>query len=165
MLRRTSHTGIPLWVNLMQVVLIAIMTVQVFEHFFDHDAITAMGWPTDGDPSLNLVYEMGARLTVMVAASLFVMVTQDPRQYLVVLLMNVVREAMEGVIDPLWPVADAPASPIVDFSIHVVIVAIELAALVTVARVAMRDGRGLLGRGGPEPSAGPLTRASSHGAS
>ncbi len=149
---RHDDRRIPLWVNIMQGGLIAIMAVQVYEHFFDHEAIASMGWATDGDASLNLIYEMGARLVVMIVASLLVMISQDPRQYLVVLVMNVVREAQEGVIDPLWPVADAPAGPLVDFVIHVIIVAIELAALVTVARIAMRDGRGLLGRDLIQPS-------------
>ncbi len=126
---------IPLWVNIMQGVLVLIMVVQVYEHFFNHSALTAAGWETEGDPALNLVYEMGARLAVMVVASVFVMITQNPAQYLVVLIMNVVRESLEGVIDPLYPVADAPASPMADFLIHVVIVAIEVTALIAVARI------------------------------
>lgn len=134
-----SKSPIPLWVNIMQAVLILIMAVQVFENYFDHDALVSAGFQVEGDPSLNLVYEMGARLAVMVVASVFVMITQDARQYLVVLIMNVVREAQEGVIDPLWPVADAPASPMVDFLIHVVIVVIEIAALVTVYKITKRD--------------------------
>jgi hypothetical protein len=136
-----SKRQIPLWVNIMQAVLILIMAVQVYEHFFNHEALVAAGWEVEGDPALNLIYEMGARLTVMVVASIFVMITQNPRQYLVVLIMNVVRESMEGVIDPLFPVADAPSSPMVDFLIHVVIVAIEVAALVVVARIVMRDNK------------------------
>lgn len=136
---------IPLWVNLMQGVLVLIMVVQVYEHFFNHDALVAAGWVTEGDPALNLIYEMGARLAVMVVASVFVMVTQNPRQYLVVLIMNVVRESLEGVIDPLYPVADAPASPAVDFGIHVVIVAIEVAALITVASIVRREDQAQVG--------------------
>ncbi len=134
-----SKRRIPRWVNVMQAVLILIMAVQVYELFFDHDALAASGWETEGDPALNLLYEMGARLLVMIVASVFVMITQNPKQFLVVLIMNVAREAMEGVIDPLYPVADAPAPPLVDFLIHVLIVAIEIAALVTVARIIRRE--------------------------
>ncbi len=136
---KRAKTKIPLWVNIMQAVIILIMAVQIFELFFNHDAIRAAGWETEGDPALNLIYEMGARLTVMVVASIFVMITQNPAQYLVVLLMNVVRESLEGIIDPLYPVADAPAGPLVDFGLHVIIVAIELAALITVARIARKE--------------------------
>lgn len=67
------------------------------------------------------------------------MITQNPVQYLVVLIMNVFREGMEMFIDPLYPVADAPFSRGVDFAIHVVIVAIEIAALVTVLRIVRQD--------------------------
>ncbi len=134
-MNKLRQSPIPMWVNIMQAVLILIMVSQVIEHFFNHDAIRAMGWPTEGDPSLNLIYEMGSRLLVMVVASVYVMITQNPVQYLVVLIMNVVRESMEGWIDPLFPVADAPASPMTDFLLHVVIVAIEVAALVVVARI------------------------------
>lgn len=136
-----SKSRIPLWVNIMQAILILIMVVQVFEYFFDHDSLRAAGILIDGDPSLNLVYEMGARLGVIVIASVFVMVTQDPKQYLVVLLMNVAREGQEMIIDPLYPVADAPASPAVDFAIHVVIVVVEIVALVTVLRLVRREGQ------------------------
>ncbi len=138
-MNKLRQSPIPIWVNIMQAVLILIMVAQVIEHFFNHDAIRAMGWPTEGDPSLNLIYEMGSRLLVMVVASVYVMITQNPAQYLVVLIMNVVRESMEGWIDPLFPVADAPASPMVDFLIHVVIVVIEIAALVAVARIVKRQ--------------------------
>ena len=134
-----STRRIPLWVNLMQAVLILIMVVQVFENFFNHDALVSAGLGVTGDPQLNFIYEMGSRLFVMVVASVFVMVTQNPRQYLVVLVMNVVRESFEGIIDPLWPVADAPAPPWVDFAIHVAIVAIELAALITVWKIAKNE--------------------------
>lgn len=134
---RTSQ--IPLWVNVMQAVLILIMAVQVIEYFFGHDGLVEAGINVTGDPSLNLVYEMGARLFAMVIISAFVMTTQNPMHYVVVLIMNVARESMEGIIDPLWPVADAPASPAVDFAIHVVIVAIELAALVTVWKISRQD--------------------------
>ena len=141
-LTRTSKGGIPLWVNLLQAVLILIMTQQVFELFLDHGALNAKGWSTEGDANLNLVYEMGARLGAMVVISIFVMVTQNPRQYVVVLLLNVVREASEGIIDPLYPVDNAPAGPWTDFIIHVVVVAIEVAALVTVLRIARRQDAG-----------------------
>lgn len=134
-----KNSPIPLWVNVMQAVLIAIMAVQVYENFVNHDALVSAGLAVEGDPQLNLIYEMGARLAVMVVASVYVMITQNPLQYIVVLLMNVAREGQEMIIDPLYPVADAPAGPLTDFVIHVVIVAIEVAALVQVWKIAKRD--------------------------
>ncbi len=123
----------------MQGILVLIMLQQVFELFLDHDALVSAGLLVDGDPQLNLIYEMGSRLGVIALASIFVMITQNPVQYLVVLLMNVLREGGEMFIDPLYPVADAPASPAVDFGIHVVIVLIEVAALVTVWKIARQE--------------------------
>lgn len=130
-----AKSKIPLWVNIMQALLILIMLSQVYIYFFNHQMMAATGVSVEGAPMLNLIYEIGARTFVMVIASIYVMITQNPIQYLVVLLMNVVRETQEMIIDPLFPVLNAPASPIVDFGIHVVIVAIEVWAFITVTRI------------------------------
>ncbi len=129
---------IPLWVNIMQTILILIMLGQVYMYFLNHQMLADSGVQVDSVPMLNLVYEMGARTLVMALVSIYVMVTQNPLQYLVVLLMNIIREGLETIIDPLYPVLTAPASPMVDFGIHVVIVVIEIVAFVTVYRIAKR---------------------------
>jgi len=123
----------------MQVVLILIMLGQAYLCFFDHEEWAAAGVSIEGNPSLNILYETGSRLLVMVVASIYVIITQNARQWLVVLLMNVVREGQEMFIDPLFPVANAPASPMMDFAIHVVIVAIEVAAFVKVLAIAKQE--------------------------
>lgn len=132
---RVLKRRIPTWVNAMQVILILIMLGQAYLCFFGHEGWAAAGVSIEGNPSLNIIYETGSRLLVMVVASVYVLITQDARQWLVVLLMNVVREGQEMIIDPLWPVANAPASPMTDFAIHVVIVAIEVAAFATVLAI------------------------------
>ena len=123
----------------MQIVLIFIMLGQAYLCFFDHKEWAAAGISVEGNPSLNIIYETGSRLLVMVVASIYVIITQNARQWLVVLLMNVVREGQEMFIDPLYPVANAPASPMMDFVIHVLIVAIEVAAFIAVLRIARRE--------------------------
>ena len=128
------NTKIPVWVNILQIILVVIMLVQVFMYFFNHQAIIASGIPIEGVPMLKLVYEMGARTATMALAAIFVLITQNPSQYLVVLLMNIAREGQEMIIDPLFPLANAPATPTVDFWIHVVIVAIEVLAFIVVLR-------------------------------
>lgn len=133
----------------MQAILILIMAVQVFEYFFNHDGLVGAGVTVQGDGNLNLIYEMGARLGVIVIASVYVMITQNARQYLVVLLMNIFREGQEMIIDPLWPVADAPVSPAVDFAIHVVIVLIEIAAFVAVLKIVREEDNGDKAIGAP----------------
>jgi len=126
---------IPLWVNILQVILILIMLAQVYMYFFSHQMMADTGVMVSGTPMLNLVYEMGARTFVMVIASIYVMMTQNPKQYLVVLLMNIVREGQEMIIDPLFPILNAPVTPGVDFGIHVVLVAIEILAFFTVWKI------------------------------
>ena len=130
-----EKTKIPLWVNILQVILILIMLGQVYMYFFDHQMMADTGVMVEGMPMLNLVYEMGARTFVMVIASIYVLITQDPKQFLVVLLMNIVREGQEMIIDPLYPILNAPASPEADFWIHVVIVAIEVWAFIVVLKI------------------------------
>lgn len=131
-----KKTKIPLWVNILQVTLILIMLGQVYMYFFNHQMMANTGVIVEGRPMLNLVYEMGARTFVMVMASIYVLMTQDPKQFLVVLLMNIVREGQEMIIDPLFPILNAPAGPVADFGIHVVIVAIEILAFITVFKIA-----------------------------
>lgn len=138
MMSITSKTKIPLWVNIVQAILILIMLAQVYMYFFNHQMMADTGITIEGTPMLNLVYEMGARTFVMVIASIYVMITQDPKQFLVVLLMNIVREGQEMIIDPLYPILNAPASPTADFWIHVVIVAIEIWAFITVFRLSKK---------------------------
>ena len=130
-----KNSKIPIWVNVVQIILILIMLGQVYMYFFNHQMMVDSGIPVDGIPTLNLIYEMGARTLVMAIASVYVIITQNPKQFLVVLLMNIFREGFETIIDPLFPLINAPTSPMVDFWIHVVIVAIEIWAFVTVFKI------------------------------
>ncbi len=130
-----KNKQIPIWVNILQAILILIMLAQVYMYFFNHQMMVDSGIPIEGVPTLNLIYEMGARTLVMAIASIFVLFTQDPKQFIVVLLMNIFREGQEMIIDPLFPLLNAPASPTVDFWIHVVIVVIEIWAFITVLKI------------------------------
>ena len=93
-------SDIPIWVNVLQVVLTLIMLGQVYMYFFNHDLLAATGVTVNGTPDLNLVYEMGSRTLTMAAASIFVLITQDARQFLLVLFMNIMRESAETIIAP-----------------------------------------------------------------
>ena len=131
-MQKFLKSDIPIWVNVLQVLLTLIMLGQVYMYFFDHDLLAATGVTVNGTPDLNQIYEMGSRTLTMAAASIFVMITQNARQFLVVLFMNILREGTETIIDPLFPIANAPAGPAMDFGMHVVIVAIEILAFVVV---------------------------------
>lgn len=139
MLSRIKASPIPLWINLLVGLLIAFMFVQVIWNYFDNQVLLDSGITIQGDPDQNVIYTTAGRLVAMIAASILVLVTQNPAQYVVVMLMSAIREAQEGIIDPLYPMADAPFSPIVDFGVHVVIVTAEVAALVVVYRLARQD--------------------------
>lgn len=135
MLHRIKASPIPLWVNLLVVALIALMAVQVVWNYFDNQVLLDSGITIDGEPDQNVIYTTAGRLVAMIAASVLVLITQNPAQYVVVMLMSATREAQEMFIDPLYPMEDAPVSPTVDFGVHVVIVAAEVAALVVVYRL------------------------------
>ena len=69
----------------------------------------------------------------MIAASVFVLITQNPHQYLVVLFMSIFREGQETIIDPLFPYANA-APPMADFVIH------QIWAFIIVYRKTKKEG-------------------------
>ena len=75
-----QNSKIPIWVNVLQIVLILIMLGQVYMYFLDHTLLAATGVAVEGVSTLNLIYEMGGRTATMVIASIFVLITQDPRQ-------------------------------------------------------------------------------------
>ena len=81
---KSLNTRIPIWVNIVQILLVLIMLAQVYMYFFDHQAMADSGIPVDSVPMKNLVYEMGARTLVMAIAAIFVLITQNPKQFLVV---------------------------------------------------------------------------------
>jgi len=130
-----KNSKIPMWVNVVQALLTLIMLQQAFMFTFNHQAVSASGIVVDGVANLNLLYEFASRTMVMAIASIFVLATQNPRYFLVVLLMNILREGFETIIDPLFPLANAPMSPTGDLIAHLVIVAIEIWAFITVWRI------------------------------
>ena len=74
----------------------------------------------------------------MIAASVFVLITKNPHQYLVVLFMSIFREGQETIIDPLFPYSNAAPS-MADFVIHLVIVALEIWAFIIVYRKTKKE--------------------------
>lgn len=133
------NSPIPLWVNIFMFIILLFMIPQVYLFFFNHDFLREAGISIAGDPDLNIIYTTASRLLAMVAVTVFVLITQNPFQYLVVLIMSALREGQEMFIDPLFPYANAPGSPAIDFGMHVIIVAIEIFACITVYKAAKRQ--------------------------
>ena len=134
-----KNAPIPLWVNIFMLVLLMFTSIQVYWFYFDHGFLEAAGIAVEGAPNLNVLYTTAGRLLAMVVVTLFVLITQNPHQYLVVLLMSIFREGQEMFIDPQFPYANAGVSPAVDFGIHLVIVALEIAAFIAVYKVSKRE--------------------------
>lgn len=134
-----KNSRIPVWVNVVQILLTLIMLMQVFWNYVDHELLLEQGITLAGAPDLNMAYTLGGRTATMAAAAIFVLITQNPKQYLVVLFMNIVREGQEMFIDPLFPLANADAAPAVDFGIHIVIVAIEILAFIAVFKITRQE--------------------------
>ncbi len=130
-----KKTKIPLWINIVQIILILIMLSQVYLFYVDHDAVLASGITIQSVSDYNLVYEFAARTATMAIVSIFIMFSQQVQLFIAMFLMNLLREIQETVIDPLFPLANAPVSPTWDIIIHVVIVAIELIAFIKLYKI------------------------------
>ena len=121
--------------NVFLMFIMLFMAVQVVWNYFDHQYLLDAGITIEGDPDKNVLYTTAGRLVAMIGASIFVLITQNPAQHAVVWFMSFLREGQEMFIDPLFPYANSPISPVADFVVHVVIIAIEIAAFVTVIRI------------------------------
>ena len=141
MLQRFKDSPIPIWVNVFLVFLVLFMVPQVFWNYFDHQYLLDAGITIEGDPDKNVLFTTAGRLVAMIGASIFVLITQNPAQHAVAWFMSILREGQEMFIDPLFPYANSPAAPIVDFGMHVIIVTLEIAAFVTVYRLARQKSR------------------------
>lgn len=137
-----KKSRIPIWVNILLVFLLLPMLLQVYWFYFDHQSLLDAGITIQSVPDKNIIYTTASRLLTMVAITVFVLISQNPSQCLIVLFMSVLREGQEMFIDPLLPYANSPASPIADFSAHIVIVALEVWALVAVYRITKREKSG-----------------------
>lgn len=137
-----KNSQIPLWVNIFLMVLILFMAMQVYWFYFNHQFLLDAGITIEGVPDLNIMYTTAGRLVAMIAVSIFVLITQNPNQYLVVLLLSILREGQETFIDPLFPYANAgPAA--VDFGMHVLIVALEVWAFIIVYRITKKENKAI----------------------
>ena len=90
----------------------------------------ASGVKIDGVSDLNLIYEFAGRTATMAIVSVFIMYSQNVKLFIVLFLMNLLREIQETIIDPFFPLTNAPLSPTVDLISHIVIRGIEIIAFI-----------------------------------
>ena len=134
-----KNSPIPIWVNILLIVLILFMAMQGYLFYFNHQFLLDAGITIEGTPDLNIIYTTAGRLLAMTAASVFVLYTQNPNQYLVVLFMSIFKDGQQTLIDPLFPSANA--TPLVDFGMHFVIVALEIWAFIIVYRITRQENK------------------------
>ncbi len=134
-----KNSPIPIWVNILLIVLILFMAIQGYLFYFNHQFLLDAGITIEGVPNLNIIYTTAGRLLAMTAASVFVLYTQNPNQYLVVLFMSIFKDGQQTLIDPLFPSANA--APLLDFGMHFVIVALEIWAFIIVYRITRQENK------------------------
>ena len=135
-----KNSQIPTWVNIFQMIIILFMTVQVYWFYFNHQTLIDAGITIQGVPDLNIIYTTAGRLVAMITIAVFVLITQNPNQYLIVLLLSILREGQETFIDPLFPYANA-GPPLIDFGMHVIIVALQVWAFIIVYRIVRQENK------------------------
>ncbi len=101
------------------------MVLLTNQFYVDHQIVEASD-TTEGIPNLHLLCAFGARIATIALLLIVVRIAQDLKYFFVILLMNLFREGFEKFIDPLHTLANDLVSPMVDFIMHIVIVAIEL---------------------------------------
>ena len=128
-MKQLKRSTIPMWINILQILLTLILLQQTYQFYFNLDAVLASGIEITGVPDKNLVYEFAGRTGTMAIISILIMLSQDVKLFIIMFIMNVLREGQETIIDPLYPLINAPVSPITDLILHLVIVSIEIIAL------------------------------------
>ena len=71
----------------------------------------------------------------MAVISFLIMLSQDVKLFIIMFVMNVFREGQETIIDPLYPLANAPVDSTTDLILHIIIVAIEIMALLKLINI------------------------------
>lgn len=103
--KRSSHegksqaAGIPRWINIFQIVILAILTFQTFACYFNPDLLYA-GFIAD-DVTSKMVYTLAGRNAVMMVISIIALVRQDARLLSFAFLMHFLREFQDMFIAPL----------------------------------------------------------------
>ena len=133
-----KNSKIPIWVNIFLIILILFMAVQVYWFYFEHSFLVDAGITIAGVPDLNIMYTVAGRLVAMIAVTVLALITQNPHHFLIVYLMSILRDGQEMFIDPLFPYANAGPAWI-DFSMHVVIVSLEVWAFLVIYRIIKKE--------------------------
>ena len=134
-IKKFKTSNIPIWINILQVLLLLILIQQTYQFYFDIDAVLASGIQIEGIPNKNLIYEFAGRTGTMAIVSILILLSQDVKLFIIMFVMNVFREGQETIIDPMYPLVNAPVTPTIDLVMHIIIVAIEIGALAQLIKI------------------------------
>ena len=92
-------TKIPLWINILQVVILAILSFQTYACYFN-PSLLYPGFTVD-EVTAKMIYVLAGRNAVMMVISIIALVRQNPRFYSFAFLMHSLRELQDMFIAPL----------------------------------------------------------------
>lgn len=144
LIKHLKTSVIPAWINILQILLTMIIIQQTYQFYFDLDAVLASGIELTSISDRNLIYEFAGRTGTMAIISILIMLSQDVKLFIIMFVMNVFREGQETIIDPLYPLANAPVNPTTDLILHIIIVCIEVIALLKLINIYKTDKNPLL---------------------
>ena len=76
-MKQLKTSAIPMWINILQILLTLILVQQTYQFYFNLDAVLASGIEITGVPDKNLVYEFAGRTGTMAIISILIMLSQD----------------------------------------------------------------------------------------
>ena len=92
------RTRIPLWINVLQVVILAILAFQTYAMYFDPNLLFSdlvVDASTEG-----VVYSLAGRNAVMMTISVVALVLQNPRFYSFAFVIHILRDVQDMFIAP-----------------------------------------------------------------
>jgi len=92
-------TKTPIWINILQVVILAILSFQTYACYFNPKLIYPEV-PVNTDTA-KMIYVLAGRNAVMMVISIIALVRQNPRFYSFAFLMHSLRELQDMFITPL----------------------------------------------------------------
>ena len=92
-------TKIPIWVNILQIVILAILAFQTYACYFN-PSLLYPGVIVDS-VTAKMIYVLAGRNAVMMVISIIALVRQDPRFYSFAFLMHSLRELQDMFIVPM----------------------------------------------------------------
>ncbi len=110
-------TKIPLWINILQVIILAILAFQTYACYINPE-IFYPGVATN-DISHQVLYVLGGRNALMAIISLVALIRQNPRFYSFAFIIHSLRELQDMFIIPLT--SEPGAGAIINFFVFLII--------------------------------------------